>query len=48
MNLTQQSNKEKYDYFPFVSGEKVEEHRKDLNTQIRNEIQNYMSARKPD
>lgn len=44
MNNTARKHAEKSDYFPFVSGELLEEHRKALNQQMRSEIQQYMSS----
>lgn len=38
MNETQLKNAQKLDFFPFVSGELLLEHRKQLNDQIRAEI----------
>ena len=44
MNNTQRKHQETSDYFPFVSGELLEEHRKVLNQQMRSEIQQYMTS----
>ena len=38
-------HEERYDHFPFVSGELLEKHRKDLNVQLRADFQNYLVAR---
>lgn len=45
MNAIESKNAEKADFFPFVSGELLEEHRKHLNKQMRSEIQQYMTAK---
>jgi hypothetical protein len=36
---------EKYEHFPFVSGEMLENHRKDLNVQLRADFKNYIIAK---
>jgi len=44
LNRTRTRHTEKSDYFPFVSGELLEEHRKVMNQQMRSEIQQYMTS----
>lgn len=39
---------EKNDFFPFVHGEQVESHRQNINSMMRNDYQNYLSARERD
>ena len=36
---------DKLDFFPFVSGEMIEEHRRDLSKQLRSDLQMYMTGR---
>ena len=36
---------ETYEHFPFVSGEMLENHRKDLNVQLRADFKNYILAK---
>ncbi len=48
--LKKDSEKEEYhkgrlDYFPFVSGEMLEQHRKGLTGQMRADLQNYLIAK---
>lgn len=38
-------HKSKLDYFPFVSGEMLEQHRKGLTGQMRADLQNYLIAK---
>ena len=45
MNDTVRRQAEKAEFFPFVSGELLEEHRKHLNAQMCSEIQQYMTAK---
>ena len=35
----------KLDYFPFVSGEMLEDHRSDLKAQLRGDYMQYMMSR---
>ena len=32
---------DRYDYFPFISGETIEKHRAVLGSQLKNEMQSY-------
>ena len=36
---------EKYDHFPFVSGEMLDQHRKGLGVELRADLKNYMIAK---
>ena len=36
---------EKYEHFPFVSGDVIDQHRKGLNLELRTDLQNYMMAK---
>lgn len=42
MNETQRSLTEKQDFFPFVSGELLDEHRRSINQKVRDEIKQFM------
>ena len=39
------NEKNKLDYFPFVSGEMLEQHRQGLSGQMRADLQNYLVAK---
>ena len=38
-------HEERYEHFPFISGELLEKHRSDLNVQLRADFQNYLMAK---
>ena len=38
----------KLDYFPFISGELLEQHRQGLTGQMRADLQNYLMAKSSD
>jgi hypothetical protein len=42
MNETQRTLTEKQDFFPFVSGELLDEHRRSINQKVRDEIKQFM------
>lgn len=37
---------DKYNYFPFVSGELIEKHRATLGAQLKNDLQSYLDYSK--
>ena len=43
--MVKEKAKEKYDYFPFISGELLEKHRKVLGQQIKADLQNFIEAK---
>ena len=38
--------KDKYNYFPFVSGDLIEKHRANLGAQLKNDLQSFMDYQK--
>lgn len=47
-NTAQEKNqykKDKLDYFPFVSGQIIEDHQKSLNTQLRADMKSYITSK---
>lgn len=45
-HLQQQKMQDKYNYFPFVSGELIEKHRANLGAQLKNDLQNYLDLQR--
>lgn len=37
---------DKYDYFPFVSGDLIEQHQANLGVELKNDLQNYLNHKK--
>ena len=44
--MAEKSKKDKYNYFPFVSGDLIEKHRASLGAQLKNDLQSYMDYQK--
>lgn len=37
---------DKYDYFPFVSGDLIEQHQANLGVELKNDLQTYLAHKK--
>ena len=44
--MMEKSKQDKYNYFPFVSGDLIEKHRASLGAQLKNDLQSYMDYQK--
>jgi hypothetical protein len=40
--MNEKLKNDKYNYFPFVSGDLIEKHRASLGAQLKNDLQSYM------
>jgi hypothetical protein len=44
--MNEKLKNDKYNYFPFVSGDLIEKHRASLGAQLKNDLQSYMDYQK--
>lgn len=44
--MNEKNKNDKYNYFPFVSGDLIEKHRASLGAQLKNDLQSYMDYQK--